>query len=479
MLPLPYQNMLRATPPMLGYSQLSAGNGDIADALSAAFEPGGLGLLLVRLDMEHCSSGAGSNRNHVLTAARRLAKAPEADQISIMKAADLGTDVSHKPGKPRNTFSASFQLPSNHMLNEESKCDTSSTGIDDPLTLRSNMEAVGSLLVHVAKLVAKSLDVHMLGDALLMKETLGPLSACLSRSAASKLRLIHYYSQDDTKLSVKPAAAKSSNKAAQQKTTARSDGAQERPDVTVMRAGDSNLASLADWQGWHYDYGLLTALTGPLHTASSSNSEDEAAVDVTEAVANGEISAGLVVLQSKKDASQQPVLVHIPSDCIAVQLGEAAQILSGGRLAATPHCVMRPRSQAMCSIAYGSDDHSRPIDAADDKGTVNPAPAGGAAGARGVCLSTLDRSTCVVFLQPHWEEGMTPALSAPDTTNADVNDADGGDVQRVLAASAASSAALEGLVPPLSRRWTPGASFAQFSKAVTQAYYGGGGKSRG
>ena len=39
------------------------------------------------------------------------------------------------------------------------------------------------------------------------------------------------------------------------------------------------------------------------------------------------------------------VRIVIPSDHIAFQLGEVFQILSGGTLLATPHCVVAPRSR--------------------------------------------------------------------------------------------------------------------------------------
>lgn len=87
------------------------------------------------------------------------------------------------------------------------------------------------------------------------------------------------------------------------------------------------------WIGWHNDSGFLTALAGEMYVN-----------DVT-----GEIlsqspdpKAGLYIM----NRSGKLVHVQIPHDCMAVQLGECVQIITGGGLAATPHCVrgVDPRS---------------------------------------------------------------------------------------------------------------------------------------
>ena len=47
--------------------------------------------------------------------------------------------------------------------------------------------------------------------------------------------------------------------------------------------------------------------------------------------------------------------MNIPADCLAFQIGEAMEVLTGGRLAATPHYVsgvMGERSEA--STEFGS-----------------------------------------------------------------------------------------------------------------------------
>jgi len=72
------------------------------------------------------------------------------------------------------------------------------------------------------------------------------------------------------------------------------------------------------WIGWHNDSGFLTALAGDMYVN-----------DVTgEAIANPDPNAGLYVV----DREGESVRVEIPEDCMAVQLGECCQIVTGGVL---------------------------------------------------------------------------------------------------------------------------------------------------
>jgi isopenicillin N synthase-like dioxygenase len=79
------------------------------------------------------------------------------------------------------------------------------------------------------------------------------------------------------------------------------------------------------WIGWHNDSGFLTALGGDFylddHTGSIIDCPDEA--------------AGLYVMNRMNQVQR----VVIPPDCMAVQMGECTQIVTGGAVVATPHCV--------------------------------------------------------------------------------------------------------------------------------------------
>ena len=74
--------------------------------------------------------------------------------------------------------------------------------------------------------------------------------------------------------------------------------------------------------GWHLDHGALTILMAPMYLNPDGSEHTD-----------GE--SGLCI----KTRAGATLPVRIPPNSVAVQLGELLQILSGGRLRATPHCV--------------------------------------------------------------------------------------------------------------------------------------------
>jgi isopenicillin N synthase-like dioxygenase len=88
-------------------------------------------------------------------------------------------------------------------------------------------------------------------------------------------------------------------------------------------------SSKAPWCGWHNDLGALTGLTCSLYLRESTG----------EAVSMTELSdkrTGLFVMNRYDEIVKVGVSPHL----LAFQIGEIAQILTGGIVQATPHCVM-------------------------------------------------------------------------------------------------------------------------------------------
>lgn len=54
------------------------------------------------------------------------------------------------------------------------------------------------------------------------------------------------------------------------------------------------------------------------------------------------------------DRNSNPVRVEIPEDHLAIQVGECTQIITGGLLVATPHCVRPSKCPKGRSIARGT-----------------------------------------------------------------------------------------------------------------------------
>jgi isopenicillin N synthase-like dioxygenase len=91
------------------------------------------------------------------------------------------------------------------------------------------------------------------------------------------------------------------------------------------------------WIGWHNDSGFLTALAGDMYVNDETGEE----------IPPPDPDAGLYVV----DRQDNVVHVSIPEDCMAVQMGECVQILTGGTVVATPHCVRGAKSSGNLPVA--------------------------------------------------------------------------------------------------------------------------------
>lgn len=94
-----------------------------------------------------------------------------------------------------------------------------------------------------------------------------------------------------------------------------------KPSGEVEEKGSSD-----NWIAWHNDSGFLTCLASEIFIEHSTgriveNPEPE--------------TAGLFI--ADRDGVEHKIF--IPSDCMGIQIGECLQIISGGLLVATPHCV--------------------------------------------------------------------------------------------------------------------------------------------
>jgi isopenicillin N synthase-like dioxygenase len=84
------------------------------------------------------------------------------------------------------------------------------------------------------------------------------------------------------------------------------------------------------WIGWHNDSGFLTALPPDMFLDENGGE-----------IQNPDPNGGLWVV----DRDSNPVKVDIPKDCLGVQCGECLQVITGGLLTATPHCVRPSQSK--------------------------------------------------------------------------------------------------------------------------------------
>jgi hypothetical protein len=456
----------------------------LIDSLSRAFGPTGLGVILIS-DIP----GLLERRTRLLSSYQRLSVAFLADPVAtnaLLVKHGLGSDVRMKTMKPTKqakskaatgASDADTLLPG-HTLSStllfkwscidglsaiargpeaSSSVDTSAVAgeedIDDLiLSIQTDMQCLSATMTLVAHKVALACDTWL-------STTVAPI---LLESGAAKARLIHYKSGKQT-----PASAFTrhiSNPSASPVSNPVSNPSSSTLPLSDPTANPLSLAAYGNWQAWHYDYGLLTALIGPMLHAGDKELMSNAAVDATSCVMKsaeeggegggeerrGEVTCGLVVLPPSHPSPSHdhiedtattplPVIVNIPPDCIAIQIGEAAQILSGNRLIATPHAVIRP-------IPRMSPASSTPIPETSSRDTT-------------AWLESISRQIFVVFLQPTWK---TPLIASDSTP----------------AAPPLERTCLSDILPPLHTRWSPGIDFSDFSKNTTGAYFGRGGMQR-
>ncbi|KAL3917478.1 MAG: hypothetical protein SGILL_004694 [Bacillariaceae sp.] len=99
---------------------------------------------------------------------------------------------------------------------------------------------------------------------------------------------------------------------------------------------DENAAE-DSWIGWHNDSGFLTCLSGGIFLQPDGTILDKSPSE----------EAGLYVVNRQDEVLR----VKLPADCMGIQIGECTQILTGGAVVATPHCVRGAPGIARTSLA--------------------------------------------------------------------------------------------------------------------------------
>ena len=159
---------------------------------------------------------------------------------------------------------------------------------------------------------------------------------------------------------------------------------------------------MSSWCGWHLDHGSLTALAPAVYFDGEGN-----------LIPCPDPAAGLYI----KASNGEVVRVEAPPGSLAFQIGETAQLHSGGVLRATPHCV------------------------------------------RGPAVSGVSRATLALFMQPGWGDSM----AAPAAL---------GEAERAALMEGAAGRHLPPGVPSLASRWAGAEqTFGEFNDVTARSYY--------
>jgi isopenicillin N synthase-like dioxygenase len=239
---------------------------------------------------------------------------------------------------------------------------------EDMPEMENAFKTLGQLMVKVGTLVARQCDTYISSMAPLYSKN--SFETVIETSKCCKARLLHYYPMN-----------------------------QEEID-----SHNNSSNQFSSWCGWHNDHGSLTGLTSAMYMDSNGN-----------VVQNTDPQAGLYVRNRKSELLK----VNIPVDCIGFQIGETAQVHSGGLLQATPHAV------------------------------------------RGSNCPNISRESFAVFMEPMWDAKMViPEGMEPDQ-----------------AQSASAAENLPPGVPKLHTRWrhdptgTNPQTFGEFTEITHKSYY--------
>ncbi|KAK7258214.1 hypothetical protein RIF29_32745 [Crotalaria pallida] len=299
------------------FSLLQDRNADLSSNIEQGFGPNGLGILSVT-DVP----GYSSLRTKLLHLAPRLANLPTEVKEGLEDPhSRYNFGWSHgkeklESGKPdllKGSFYANPILDTpttkaSMIQRYPSYCGSNIWPSNALPELEVAFKALGKLIFEVGLMLAYHCDQYVSKGMKINKdECLEPI---LHRSRCHKGRLLYYFpSQQGT------------------------------PDGN----------SMSSWCGWHTDHGSLTGLTCAIFTRDGVE------------IPCPDSAAGLYI----RTRSDQIVKVVYGKDDIAYQIGETTEILSGGYLCATPHCVQAPKGEESSGIG---------------------------------------RSTFALFMQPDWDE---------------------------------------------------------------------------
>lgn len=427
----------------------------LLDTVGTALGRGGSGLLAVS-DVPR----AGALRRRLLPLARRLALMDHPSRAQLLKKHGLGSDVPLKKlDRSVSSFAQLLKHPGKLRLQELIKetestnnvpgCPELALGVDgfqepkgdDIENLGDLVKELGLCMMELGILVARACDIVIGGNK---------LEQSITDFGTAKARLIHYHSEFDNiiikesstkrKGKIKKVAATPYKSCSQRSGSSHGSCIRSEDEATVMAEkgkdskdisiqGQGSAVSLRNlWQEWHYDYGILTILTTPLFLCSTLGEE----CSISEECSPPDGPTYLQLFNRRRIFSVRCCL-----ESFIVQVGEAADILSGGKLRSTLHAVSRP---------FG--------------------------------LANISRETFVVFLQPSWDKTLPYSGCSFDSED-ESND------QKELASRSDGSTGscseqilmqeILKKIPPLSSRLKEGMTFAEFSRQTTKQYYGGRG----
>eukprot|EP00478_Filoreta_tenera_P000582 GABV01000587.1.p1 GENE.GABV01000587.1~~GABV01000587.1.p1 ORF type:complete len:411 (+),score=177.70 GABV01000587.1:28-1233(+) len=283
---------------VLDYESIAKGD-NLLESIKEGFGPDGLGLVIVKN-----VPGFVDAKQKLLPLAHKFASLPKDVQDKYTDAkSHWSFGWSHgkeamKNGKPdfakgsfyANPFRDSWPEVKDDLKNEYASFFGDNLWPTEHIPeMEQAFKDLSRMIAKVGFMLLRQCDAYVKSVNPKYKET--SLFDTVSKSLNCKARLLHYFPIDEAKAA---AVADEADKEDQ-------------------------------WCGWHLDHGSLTGLAGALFTDTEGQQVPNPDPE----------NAGLWI----KNRAGQLVHVVVPPEYMAFQIGETAQIASGGALQATPHCV--------------------------------------------------------------------------------------------------------------------------------------------
>ncbi|WVF72133.1 hypothetical protein IAT40_006945 [Kwoniella sp. CBS 6097] len=169
------------------------------------------------------------------------------------------------------------------------------SGVEGMEEFEPTFKALGQVIFDVGIALAKACDTFV-SPTSSESDSRSTISSLIGQSKSNKARLLHYYPE-------RPSS--------------------ETPEHAEEAKQNDALC------GTHLDHSLLTGLCSAMYLSGAK-------ADDPQIVPAPSDTTGLWIYPR---SSETAVKVSIPENCLAFQTGEALSLLTGGRLAATPHFV--------------------------------------------------------------------------------------------------------------------------------------------
>ncbi|KAL9648647.1 hypothetical protein ABK040_016277 [Willaertia magna] len=271
---------------------------DLTDKIEEAYGPNGLGLLLV-----NGVPNVKEYRETLLPLAEKFASFPEETREKYTHAKSnysFGWSFGKEKfnGKTDVLKGSYYANPHIDVPTEDAEvqekypfyCSPNIWPKDDLPELEPAFKKMANLIVDVGLLIAKQCDKYVKKKCESYEE--GKLYNTIEKSLNTKSRLLYYFPKSEEEKNV-----------------------------------NEDVETDDGWCGLHLDHGALTGLTSAMYFREGK------------IVQNDDPKAGLYI----KGRKGQYIKAGYTSDQLAYQIGESAQILSGGYLEATPHLVRGPK----------------------------------------------------------------------------------------------------------------------------------------